>query len=167
MLTALDIPDDNLDQAERSFVASIREHGWFRTTVHGDEKGPGFSYSTGFWLGAHHPELIMFGMKPDVAHDVFWDLFRGAKEGRELVAGKRTHDAFANLPAYAFKVSRRHYADHLGWSRWFYRGDDFSCLQIVWPDPSGVFPWETGFDPEFLLDQPDLTEGGWAGEAIS
>lgn len=166
MLTALDIPDDELDQAERSFVASIREHGWFNTTVPKDEEGPGFSYSTGFWLGAHHAELIMFGMKADVAHEVLWGLFRGAKEGRTLVAGRRTQDAFSNLPAYAFKVSSRHYADHLGWSHWFYRGVEFPCLQIVWPDRAGVFPWEVGFDSEFRSDQLDLTEGGWAAEAI-
>jgi hypothetical protein len=166
MLTALDAPDDKLDEAEQSFVASIREHGWFRTTVHADEGGPGFSYSTGFWLSAHHPELVMFGLKTDIAHDVFWGLFRGAKQGRELVPGRRTQDAFAHLPAYAFSVSSRCYADHLGWSRWFYCGDEFPCLQIVWPDRAGVFPWEAGFDPEFRADQPDLTERGWAAEAI-
>lgn len=39
MLTALDVPFDTLDAGEQSFIANIREHGWFNTAVFGDEKG--------------------------------------------------------------------------------------------------------------------------------
>lgn len=161
MSTALDAPPDALDQDEQSFVAKIREHGWFRTTVFGDDKGPGFSFTTGFWVNANHPELIMFSTKDEIVRDVFWDLFRQVKDGRPLPIGERTDAVFANLPAYAFPVAKKHYADFLGWSRWFYGGDDFQCLQIVWPDRDGVFPWQSGFDHTFADDQPDLTESGW------
>lgn len=164
MLTALNSSPTDLDEHERSFVEKVREHGWFRTSVFGDNTGPGFSYTTGFWLGTGHPELIMFSMKDEIARDVFWDLFREAKGGSQLGAGRRTDAAFANLPAYAFSVAKKHYASFLGWSRWFYGGDEFSCLQIVWPDRAGVFPWQPGFDAHFSADQPDLTERGWLNE---
>ena len=164
MLTALDASLDALDEGEQSFVAKVREHGWFRTGVFGDEKGPGFSYTTGFWVNGNQPELIIFSTKDDIAHDVFWDLFRDAKSGQALPVGQRTDAVFANLPAYAFRVAKKHYRDFLGWSRWFYGGDGFSCLQIVWPDRAGKFPWEPGFDVEFEADQPDLTEEGWLNE---
>jgi hypothetical protein len=49
----------------------------------------------------------------------------------------------------------------LGWSRWFYGGDAFPCLQIVWSDRDGRFPWQSGFDPALAGLQPDLTENGW------
>jgi hypothetical protein len=161
MRTALDAPPQVLDKAEQSFVAKIREHGWFGTAVQGDAEGPGFSYTTGFWVTTGKPEVIMFGMSDTIAHDVLWDLFRDAQAGRGLPVGMRTGEVFANLPAYAFPVAKRHYASHFGWSRWFYGGDDFPCLQIIWPDRAGVFPWEAGFDPSFAKDQPDLTEDGW------
>jgi hypothetical protein len=103
----------------------------------------------------------MFSMKDKIAHDVFWDLFRNAKAGRGLHLGTRTGEVFANLAAYVFPVAKRHYADYLGWSRWFYAGNDFPCVQIVWPDRAGVFPWENCFDPTFFNVQPDLTENGW------
>ena len=159
MLTALDAPIDALDQGERSFVANVREHGWVRTGVSADAEGPGFSFTTGFWVNAGHPELIIFSTK--FAHDVLWDLFRSAKAGDSLPIGTATDKVFANIPAYIFPVAKRHYADYLGWSRWFYGGDEFPCLQIVWPDREGTFPWEDGFDPKFNGDQPDLTEHGW------
>lgn len=161
MNTALDIPLGELDQSEQNFVANVREHGWFRTTVIEDESGPGFSYSTGFWISAGHPELIMFGMKAEIAHDVFQDLFREAQADSILPVGRRTNAVFANLPAYAFPVAEKFFAEHLGWSRWFYGGDAFPCLQIVWPDRQGVFPWEVGFDADLEGAQPDLTERGW------
>lgn len=162
--TALDAPNDALDEHEQNFVASIREHGWFRTGVAAGDETPGFAYTTGFTVSAQHPELIVFALRHDIAHNVFWDLYRMALGGEALVLGRRTDQAFANLPAYAFPVAKRHYADHLGWSRWFYGGDDFACLQIVWPDRAGVFPWEAGFDETFRHDQPDLTERGWKAE---
>jgi hypothetical protein len=164
MRTALDAPPDILDEGEQSFVAKVREHGWFRTGVLGDHEGPGFSFTTGFWVNASHPEVIIFSMKDAIAHDVCWALFRNAKAGKPLPVGERTDAAFANLPAYAFLVAKKHYRDLLGWSRWFYGGDDFPCVQLVWPDRAGTFPWQPGFDTEFSEDQPDLTERGWVNE---
>jgi hypothetical protein len=161
MRTALDAPIETFDESEAAFVARIKEHGWFRTSVLGDEEGPGFSYTTGFWVNAKRPELIMFGLKDEIVHDIFWDAFRDAKAGQSLVLGTPIHDLFGNLPAWVFPVATRHYANFLGWSRWFYAGDDFPCLQIVWPDRTGLFPWQDGFDPAFEADQLDLSEGGW------
>jgi hypothetical protein len=164
MRTALDAPLDTLDEGEQSFVASIREHGWFRTSILGDQEGPGFSFTTGYWVNASHPEVILFSLKRETAHRVLWDVFRDVKAGNRLRIGERTDGVFANLPAYAFPVAKRHYHHFLGWSRWFYGGDDFPCLQIVWPDRAARFPWEPGFDPEFSSDQPDLSERGWLHE---
>jgi len=161
MPTALDAPPEGLDPDEQTFVAQIRQYGWFRTNVLEEEAAPGFSYTTGFWINARQPELITFGMKGEIAHDVFWDLFRDAKAGQSLPVGSRTNDVFANIPAYVFPVAKRHYHEHLGWSRWFYGGDDFPCLQIIWSDRDGLFPWQQGFDPAFVGLQPDLTENGW------
>lgn len=164
MRTALDFPLDVLDGDERSFVGRVREHGWFRTSVLGDSEGRGFSYTTGFWSSANHPELIIFSTKHEIAHEIFWNMFREARDGVQLPFGKRTDAVFANLPAYVFPVAQRHYASFLGWSRWFFDGNEFPCLQIVWSDRAGVFPWESGFAAEFEGNQEDLFERGWVNE---
>ncbi|WP_210337737.1 DUF4262 domain-containing protein [Ensifer sp. ENS02] len=159
--TALDQPIGSLDQNEQRFVAQIRQHGWFDTHVFEDSEGPGFSYSTGMWITAEHPELIVFGLKRDVAHDVLWGLYNIARSGSQLQPGARTDKAFARLPAFVFPVAKRRYKEFMGWSRFFYHGNDFPCFQIVWPDRQGNFPWEDGFEPAFKDRQPDLTEFGW------
>ena len=161
MRTALDADFDTLDKHEQKFVANVREHGWSATNVFAEEGFPGFLYSTGFWISAQMPEVIIFSTANNAAHAILWDMFRQTKAGVKYSVTTRTNEIFANLPAYLFPVSKKHYREHLGWGRWFYGGDDFPCLQIVWPDPKGVFPWEQGFDEKFRADQPDLTEHGW------
>jgi Domain of unknown function (DUF4262) len=160
MRTALDANVEKLDEHERTFVNIIRQHGWHRMNVLQDEAGPGFNYTTGFWL-AGFPEIIVFAMKPEIASDVLWDMFRSQKSGQSYPTATVTNEIFADLPACLLTVSKRHYREYLGWNRWFYGGDSFPCLQLVWTDREGNFPWQSGFSSEFDGLQPDLSEGDW------
>ena len=160
MRTALDAPADSLNPYERKMIAAIREHGWWGTHVAGED-GPSFTYSTGFCVNAGHPEVIFCGLPMDLAHDLLWDVFEAVRGGRVFPIGSPIHELFRDQPAFAFPVARRYYPEYLCGARWFYGGDDFECLQIVWNDPAGRFPWEAGFDRRFEFDQPDLTEHGW------
>lgn len=162
MQTAFSLPSAQLNDGDRHFLEQIEKHGWFDTHVF-DEKGAlaSFSYSTGIWLRHQKPELILFGLSRDIAHDILWDAYRDIEQGRSFSIGVRTSDVFGNADAYLFAVAKRHYAEHLAWSHWFYRGDEFPCLHLVWPDKNGLFPWEIGFADEEKSAQPDLTENGW------
>ena len=161
MRTLLDAPSDALDPTGHAIVAKVRADGFFRAEVFADAIGPGYSYSTGFWVSTGQPEIVLSSVKGVIAHDVFWDMFRLAKASRPLSLRQPTDQVFANRTVYAFPMDKRFYADQLSWSRWFYGGEDFPCLQIVLPDHKGVFPWEAGCDPDFAGNQPDLTEHGW------
>jgi hypothetical protein len=163
MRTALDADSSRLDQHELNFVANIRKHGWFCTTVFGDKTGPGFSYTTGFWLSLNFPEIIMFSIKRERAHDTLWDLYREIKSGQRFNTREPVRNVFVNLEAVLLPVPVNQFASHLGWSRWFYGGDTFQCLQLVWPDQRGTFPWQHGFPVEMLNAQPDLTNANWSG----
>lgn len=162
MPTALDAPQDRLDQHEREFVDIVREHGWHEMRVF-DETGahPDFNYSTGIWHGIGFPEIILFSMKRDTARKILWDVYRSAKSGNPPLVGIPTDDIFGNAKAILLPVAKRFYAEYLGWSSWFYGNDAFPCLHLIWPDRSGAFPWEPAYDAEFRDLQPDLTETGW------
>jgi hypothetical protein len=163
MRTALDADFSALDEQEKEFISQIRRHGWFGTHVFVDEEGPGFSYSTGFWLNLNFPEVITFSLKREIAHDTFWHMYRTLKSGDVFAIGKPIEDIFESGEAALLPVSERQFKDHLGWSRWFYGGDTFRCAQLVWTDPNGFFPWQTGYSAELIEAQPDLTEGKWSG----
>jgi hypothetical protein len=165
MRTALDANPSQLDEHEDRFVSLIRKHGWIRTSVFEDTTGPGFSYTTGFWLSLNFPEVVIFSLKAEVAHDTFWQLFREIKNGKRFKVREPTEDIFANVKAVLLPVSEHKFEDYFGWSRWFYGGDTFQCLQLVWPDRNGNFPWQGDFSTEMSSAQTDLTDGGWSGLA--
>ena len=162
MRTAFELPASQLDEQDQEFLAAIDKHGWFNTRVFDpDGELPDFSYSTGFWLRHRFPEIILFGLPKEVSHEVLWDVFRCIKQGDDLPMGVRLGEIFGNADAFLLPVAKRHYEGHFNWCNWFYRGDEFPCAQLIWPDRAGKFPWEPGFDEDMRRDQPDLTENGW------
>jgi hypothetical protein len=163
MRTALDADPAQLDEHERNFVGQIRKHGWAGTHVASDEEGPGFSYTTGFWFKFNFPELILFSLRGNVAHDTFWHMYHELAAGRRFPVGELTEDIFQNSLAVLLPVSPQQYRPHLGWSRWFYGSDDFLCLQLVFADSCGHFPWSSRSSESFRTTQPDLTTGNWSG----
>jgi uncharacterized protein DUF4262 len=163
MRTALDANPADLDSDERSFVENIREHGWFGTHVKADEDGPGFAYTTGFWLKFKFPEVILFSLPQKVAHDTFWHLYRILEAGKRFVIGEPEDDIFEGFAAMLLPVAPQQYQHHLGWSRWFYGDDEFPCLQLVFPDSNGHLPWSNEASDSFRATQPDLTAGQWSG----
>jgi uncharacterized protein DUF4262 len=163
IFTALDAPPAKLDKHEQNFVGNVREHGWCATHVAPDDTAPGFSYTTGFWLKFGAPELIVYSLRGDIAHDTFWHAYRELEAGKRFPVGEPTNDFFSNGAAVLLPVSSRHYRDHLGWSRWFYGGDNFQCHQLLWADRDGRFPWSSGAPDGLREAQPDLTDGNWSG----
>ena len=163
MLTVLDADPARFDKHEQNFVENIREHGWFAIHVAPDDEGPRFCYSTGFWLKFRAPEVILFSMRREIAHDTLWQVYHELEAGRRFPVGEPTDSIFQNSPAVFVPVSPQHYRAHLGWSRWFYGNDDFSCVQLVYTDRSGHFPWSSGASDESRTAQPDLTAGNWSG----
>jgi hypothetical protein len=158
-LTALNADPARLDPHEQNFVGNIRKHGWTGTHVAAENTAPGFSYTTGFWLKFKFPELIVFGLKGKAAHDTFWHMYRTLAAGKRFAIGTHEDDIFENVSAMLLSVSRLHYRDRLGWNRWFYGNDEFDCLQLIFPDVDGHFPWEGSV----RAAPPDLTEGNWSG----
>jgi hypothetical protein len=163
MPTALDADPALLDKHERRFVELIGQHGWIATHIAPDDEGPGFAYTTGLWLKFKVPELIVFSLPRQVAHDAFWHMYHELEAGRRFPSGAPVDDIFQNVAAVLLAVSPQQYRDHLGWSRWFYGNDDFQCLQLIFPDSSGHFPWSAGSSERARTAQPDLTAGNWAG----
>jgi hypothetical protein len=163
MRTALDADPEKLDGHEQNFVEKIRQYGWFGTHVGAEGEAPGFGYTTGFWLKLGFPELILFSLGRQVAHDTFWHIYRELEAGKRFAIGKPEDNIFENYPAVLLPVFPQEYPTHLGWSRWFYGGDHFHCLQLVCPDSNGCFPWSNGASDDFRASQPDLTASNWSG----
>ncbi|WP_175870785.1 DUF4262 domain-containing protein [Burkholderia sp. BCC0397] len=158
--TALDAPDSALEEDEQRFVHQIRQHGWFRTEVFAEGDAPGFSFTTGLWVNHGFPEIIVFSLPARIVHDVLWDVYRKVAAGTPPPIGEVTAAVYGNANALLMPVEPAHYEAHLGWNRWFYGNDAFPCVQLLWPDRNGVFPWQPEADDALNAAQPRLFASG-------
>lgn len=165
MRTALDFADTSLNEHEKKIVNQVRERGWFCTSVAGDENNLAFTYTTGFWKTLGVAELLTFSLPPKTAYVAFDIAYQQCKTRGPLPVAQPMGD-FIN----AVDVQFRPLVDdarqkHMLSSMWFYCGENFPCLQMVWPDFGNIFPWQRGFDGRFRGQQPDLSPDGWHNRA--
>lgn len=158
---AFDRSPDTFNKHEVKIVANIREFGFQGTHVCGGEDARPFSYSTGFWRMASIPEILILTLQARVSQSLFGHLFDRARDGFVPPVGVAVPDVMVGYDCYFFPISPTAYEDYPLSSNWFYGNRDYPCLQLVWADEMGLFPWQAGFNERFRDDQPDLSPDGW------
>lgn len=163
--SALDRPSDGYNDYEKDLVANVREHGWQGTSVFpaadDEEPGPGFCYSIGFWRTASIPEILIVGLPMNVGHSVLARIHELAGEGFVPPVGVPVSDVMVGYDCFFFPIAPAAYGEYPLSANWFYGNEDYPCLQLVWTDEAGLFPWQAGFNERFRDDQPDLSPHGW------
>jgi hypothetical protein len=135
-------------EADEIIFRNVRKHGCHIVGI-GDAKPP-FDFSIGLYLNYGHPELIIFGLPSGTATGIINGVrdrvAAGHSFGNNAVSDDLLEDGFKvcfqQLP---YDV----YPDYLGTAAWFYAPSwiAFPCLQIIWSDENGRFPWEEGCLP--------------------
>jgi hypothetical protein len=154
---AADLPEP-ADDHDRKLLADFGRHGWHVVGVEEDEEGPGFAYSIGLYRSFGHPEVIVFGLPVRVMHRTINGVGEQVRSGERFGHLDEAGDVLEGYNVAFRTVKRRHYADYLGYARWFYRGDDFPALQCVWPDSAHRYPWHPEFDAALSRRQPVLSD---------
>jgi hypothetical protein len=154
----MDVKVSELDTHERGFVKNVRDHGWAGTHVFEDDEGAGFSYSTGFWRKFQTPELVLFSLPREIAHQILWNLYKDMEDGKRFENGTPISEVLDGYDVVLKPVLQEHFSEYLGWNRWFYGGDNFQAQQVFFPNKDGQFPWDAAASPEFTATQPDLTK---------
>ncbi len=135
----------------------IAEYGFSTISVVGE--GRSFSYTVGLHKSYGHPEMIIFGLPPELAAGVLSDVARRAKDGNPFDLTKPTDELLADCDAVFANVLKENYSDYVLSAMKFNRGEEFSVFQVVWPSASdGLFPWRSDAAPEFVTAQPVLGE---------
>jgi hypothetical protein len=152
-----------LSDHEQKIIDCIDEHGWFCTSVFGDEPGDTFSYSVGFSKTLSAPECIIFGLPTKLMHSMLWTVFRQIRDGAVLSDGARWSGLIEGFdcisrPVYPSRITREHFNSALWyWGNPTDRGAELQAFQMFWPGAGdGLFPWETNSSKIVRDRQPAL-----------
>jgi len=144
------------DDAERKVLADVKKHGWHCLNIFEEDGQPPWTFSIGFHKTWDFPELIVIGLKRDVAHATLNIVATQLAEGRRLDLAADNDDLFNEIPCCFVEVPKSAYREYVGTARWFYGGNDFPLYQIVWPSKDGCFPWNERASASFKQWQPVL-----------
>lgn len=148
---------DNLLRREQEIIDRV---GWMVTAVfpiRPDDPYP-YAYTVGLTeLGDGHPELLIAGLHHRYSEPLLNDMAMRVRDGATFTHGQIISDLLHDFDAILVTgpvrqdlwpgAALRRYGD-----------EQVRLVQIVWPDPDGHFPWQTGYTlpPEVqpLLGQP-------------
>jgi hypothetical protein len=152
---------DGYNTGDRRFLEIVDEYGWHvmnvAPRVDSIEKQEWFSYSTGLFRAFGHAEILLCGLDSSTAHRVINDIGNAVKAGRKFELEADCSDVFARGLRCQFRpLHGSNYADYVGWSMWFYEGNNFPVWQCFWPDKAGLYPWQAGCSPDVIEVQPLL-----------
>jgi hypothetical protein len=148
--------DIGLSAHDAKLLETLEQWGWFVTKVAGGDGEPAFAYSMGLYENFLHPELIIFGLDLDVMHRLIDDAAKRIRRGHRYEEGRRYDDLLQVYPCEFRKVDPSRHNGLVNWAIWYYQSLPFPVVQLVWPDPAGLFPWEAGFDERYRERQPTL-----------
>jgi uncharacterized protein DUF4262 len=144
------------DDAERKVLADVKKYGWHSLNILEEDGQPTWTFSIGFQKTWNFPDLIIVGLKSDVAHSTLNIVARLLAEGRSLDLAAISDELFEGVSCCFVEVPKTSFREFVGTACWFYGGTDFSLYQIVWPSRDGHFPWNTAASSSYKHRQPVL-----------
>ena len=147
------------DVLERHLVREIAEQGW--TVVHSTDPAPrglfpNVAYTVGLWQTHEHPELLVFGLAPEQGQALLKLVCEEVAKGQRFTSLEQFTHLLEGHSCRFQALGQHFHREHLAYCRWFYRGDGFKALQLMWPDAQGHFPDEAAFDAYLAAHQPVL-----------
>lgn len=117
---------------------------------------PPFSYSVGIQKSSNRPEVVVIGLKQPIAHFIVNEYNILIRSGERFTVGQRYDGFLEGFQIQIGDVYKKHYAEYFGWNRRLYQGDEFSVVQIIYPNTEGIWPWDKTADQWFRNRQPLL-----------
>jgi hypothetical protein len=141
----------NDEHKRQRILDSVREkidkHGFTVISTYDADTEVPFSYSVGFAQN-HRAELFMELFEPQLCQMIMTQIHTFVSRERDLQPCVVTGLMKNNLPIALVPLTHT-YASRMDISQTIY-GTGFDALQVVLPDPQGLFPWEDGFDTEAM-----------------
>ena len=146
----------NREQLDTKLKNDVTKFGLQVMYVMEDETGPGFSYSIGLFESYQHPEIIMIGLKQELAHTLINNMAYDIKKGKIFSSLTFEAGILDDFKCYITEVEKSNYDNYVGQAQRYYKGDAFPLLQCVYPTVKGIYPWEAEWPESIKGLQPIL-----------
>ena len=156
-------PGDELTDEQKRILTDIQADGLHVAATAESADAPGFSLSLGLTHSFEHPEVIVFGLAPEVAADLINAVADEASDGRKFLAGSEAGDLLQSYPVRFTAVDGEHREQFFGPATWLYAERDLQVVQLVYPDEQGRWPWDASAREGFRANQPLLSADSAAG----
>lgn len=144
-----------------NLLEEVKRIGWHHVHITAEGEEPAFAFSIGHFLTLNHPEIIVLGLQPEIAQQFLNAVAVKLAGAKETIEPYKKYSEFTEGLSLAFiPVSLEYYGEYLGYANWFYGAlpKPYPALQMIWPDKSGLYPWEQNYDTRFFRLQPVLGE---------
>ena len=137
-------------------LADVERQGWHVIWIRAADGIPGWAFTVGLMHSFGVPELATFGLSDQVGYTTLNMVGELVREGDRLRPGSRVGEVLEGYDL-ELRAGDPAWSDALfGSAQWFYRRREPAFVQCVWPDMSGRFPWEPGFEERLRRFQPAL-----------
>lgn len=153
-----------MDERDQKALNNIEEYGCHVLSVLEGEGKPPFTYSIGINKKQNKPDIVILGLKAELALSVANNYKDRLLKGEEIVPGKYYDGFLGNFDVCFIRVSKKHYDEYFGWAQRLHRGDDFNVLQMIWPTTDGTWPWDEEKSEFYKWAQPILNDDGILGK---
>ncbi len=147
-----------MDRGEEKALKDINTYGCHVINVLEDGEHPPFTYSVGIEQTTGEPEMIVAGLKAELAHWMINEYNNRIRAGERFLTGQRYSGFIDGFDVEFRLVHKSHYKEYFGWDLWLYKSNNFSVVQAIWPTTQGVWPWEQGASDWYRYVQPLLNE---------
>lgn len=149
-----------MNEYEKNILDHIDKFGCSVTSVFDpDEEDPPFTYSIGITKSYGAPEIIIVGLKKDISHWIANEYKRRVSEGETFVFDIPYLGFLEGFPVRFGPVIETNKKEYMRSTCWLYQGSDFDAVQLIWPNTSGVWPWDANASEWFRSNQPLLSKG--------
>ena len=149
--------DPRCENAEdEEIIRAVAADGWYVLIILEKDDTPGWAFSVGLYENFKHPEVVIFGLAPEVLQDVVNSVAEDVRSGKSFEIDGMYPDLIDTYACTFKPVNKVWYDDFLGYANWFYQSHDYPALQCIWPDKNNIFPWDPEFNPHWLWGQPLL-----------
>lgn len=132
--------------SEEITVKNIQQYGWTVINVFEEDELHQYSYTIGLNKTFNHPEIVISGLKGEVASKLLNSIGNNIKNGNNYSAPKIRYNDIINDYGCEFKIiNSQQYKSLFGRAEWFYQKEIYDVFQCIYPDNQNNMPWDEGY----------------------